>query len=292
MNLQELRRHKPQILSLAASLSAILSLAACAQPSTLSAPAVTPAELAAEQNAQENYLKDEKAKGLVHLAYNTKPVANRLDAVARRIAPAAVALCRELALYPDPRDCAYGIHASKGRDAEGNSKINASADGKAVYINTGMVRFTKDDNELAYIIGHEFAHNIMKHIDAQKQNAMAGAFLGALADGIAARYGAYSKKDSFTAAGAESGILAYSPAFEQEADYIGLYLTARAGYDYHRVPDVWRRMSLFDREFIYYTSTHPSNAERFVLMRKFIAEIDAKKAAKAPLFPEFKQAKK
>ncbi len=267
--------------------SLLLLLSACAQPVTFSAPPISPTELASEQMYQENYLKERKAQGLVHTV-KKRPVVPRLEAVAKRIAPAAVLLCRELGLRPDPRDCAYGIHASRGRNAKGDGLLNAYADGKGVAITTAMVNFTEDDNELAYIIAHEFAHNIMGHIESKQQNAMLGMILGAAADGLAARYGAYSKSSSMMNTAAQAGALAYSPAFEQEADYIGLYLLARAGYDYHQVAEVWRRMSLEDRDSIYYASTHPSNAERFVLMRKFIAEIDAKKAANAPLYPEFK----
>lgn len=271
------------------SLCCLLLLAACAQPVTVK-PTATPQEIALEAAAQEKFVMDEKAKGLVHGLYESKPMAPRLQAVASRIAPASVELCRALKLVPDPRSCAYGIRVKRSRNGEGTDTLNAYADGEQIYITSAMVRFADDDDQLAFIIAHEFAHNLMGHIDAKKQNLLVGMLIGAAADAVLASQGYNSGSASFMKAGAESGALVYSPEFEQEADYIGLYLMARAGYDFEDAPYFWRRMSVENQEAIYFTTTHPSNAERFVLMKKYIAEIKAKKAAGRPLFPEFQQA--
>jgi hypothetical protein len=59
--------------------------------------------------------------------------------------------------------------------------INAYADGKLVYVTTGMLRFANDE-ELQIVLGHEIAHNAERHIEAKKKDAGWGALFGAIAD--------------------------------------------------------------------------------------------------------------
>ncbi|MEK7244722.1 MAG: M48 family metallopeptidase, partial [Pseudomonadota bacterium] len=42
--------------------------------------------------------------------------------------------------------------------------VNAFADGKSIYIARGMMQFAETDEELATVVGHELAHNLMGHI--------------------------------------------------------------------------------------------------------------------------------
>ncbi len=76
-----------------------------------------------------------------------------------------------------------------------------------------MTSFARNDDELALVIAHEMAHNLMKHIEAKKQNAMGG-FLADLALAVLTR-GAYKDANFANAAGQ-----AYSQEFESEADYV------------------------------------------------------------------------
>lgn len=102
-----------------------------------------------------------------------------------------------------------------------NDAVNAYADGKAIYITSGMMRFTETDEELATVIGHELAHNQMDHIGKQSNNRVLGVILGAIvtvATGV----------DVTNLAG-NLGAGAFSQEFEAEADYVGIYATARAG---------------------------------------------------------------
>lgn len=43
------------------------------------------------------------------------------------------------------------------------NSLNAWSDGHYVAISTRMLRFAKDDAELAFIVAHEMAHNILNH---------------------------------------------------------------------------------------------------------------------------------
>jgi Zn-dependent protease with chaperone function len=159
--------------------------------------------------------------------------------------------------------------------------LNAYADGKAIAIFRGMLRFA-NDNELAIVIGHELAHNFMGHIEAGQRNNV----LGTIAEIIAASRGIPTQGALGSAIA-----LAYSPAFEAEADYVGLYVLARAGIAIQDAPKFWRRMAaanpggISQRGMI---ASHPATSARFVALEKTVQEIEAKRAAGQPLVPELK----
>jgi predicted Zn-dependent protease len=153
-----------------------------------------------------------------------------------------------------------------------------------------MVDFAKNDNHLAFVIAHEFAHNIMQHIAATRQNVTIGALLGTVADVAAGAAGA-NTQGLFGKVGSQQGLLKYSAAFEAEADYVGLYILARAGYKIEDAPDFWRIMSQANPDSVYVSSTHPTNPARTIAMGKTVAEIRAKQKAGQPLIPNIKPKK-
>jgi predicted Zn-dependent protease len=262
-------------------------LTACTRPTTLPV-SVTPQEIAAEEHYQKEYVKNTYASGYVHGVGNSASPQTRLQAVAPRVIQAAVKLCGEQKWRADARDCGYDISLTRPKANEGDT-VNAYADGKSIFITSAMVKFTRNDDELAFILAHETAHNVMEHISGLQQNALVGMLAGMAAD-IAMASAGGGNGSTFTQLGGSLAGQAYSPEFEAEADYIGLYLAARAGYDISGAPDMWRRMSLDNPDSIYLTSTHPSNAARYVSMRKTVAEIQGKQARGLPLVPEFKKA--
>src|SRR5690606_38594427 len=115
---------------------------------------------------------------------------------------------------------------------------NAYADGKNIVIYKGMMDFFKSDEELALVLSHELAHNSMKHIDAKKRNATLGGIIGLLVD-VAAAAGGVNTNGDFTRLAMNAGSGAYSVEFEQEADYVGLYFMAIAGYKIDDAPNFW-----------------------------------------------------
>jgi hypothetical protein len=78
------------------------------------------------------------------------------------------------------------------------------------------------------------------------------------------------------------------PVYEQDADYLGLYLAARAGYDISVAPGFWERFgrtvpfSLDQR--VWYS--HPGSPERAIALRSAVSEIRAKRERGVPLAPE------
>lgn len=197
------------------------------------------------------------------------PLADSLAGAAAEITLPAVPVCN------------YGLTAAK------DDMLNAWADGQNVTVTTAMMRFAADDDELAVVVAHELSHNAMRHMDAQRKNAGIGAIFGAILDVAAATQGV-NTQGSFTNQGAQLGATTFSQDFEREADYVGLYLLARAGRPLDVAPNFWRRMAQESPGSIKFASTHPTTAERFIRLEQAMAEIEQKRAAGAELSPTLK----
>lgn len=167
--------------------------------------------------------------------------------------------------------------------------VNAYADGEKVAIATGMMRFASDDNDLALVVAHELAHNAMGHISKAKLNALGGALIDGLLSGLTCAYGNVCPRGGYGLA--EAGRLAFSKEFEAEADYVGLYIAARAGINIDNAALFWRRMAALNPGSIEsnHSATHPSSPERFLAIQKTIREIKDKQDRGLPLLPELKK---
>ncbi|NNE58229.1 MAG: M48 family metalloprotease [Hellea sp.] len=144
-----------------------------------------------------------------------------------------------------------------------SSAINAYANGKSIVVTAGMMDFVESDDELAYIIGHELAHNTQSHI-----------------------------RKSITNYVLSLGGTRYTRGFESEADYVGLYFMVRAGYNPERVDDLWRRLARLSMRPIARAKTHPTYPGRALLIEKTRAEIEQKQQSGDILIPEPKRAPK
>jgi Zn-dependent protease with chaperone function len=174
------------------------------------------------------------------------------------------------------RICAYGFAV------ETKDEVNAHADGENIVITTGLMRFTQNDYELATVFGHEMAHNVMGHMGKKETNAA----IGGVFDVLFALFGG-NTQGAFGQMGAE----AYSKSFEAEADYVGLYLMARAGYPVDGAANIWRRFALTNPGSASATLavSHPPTPERFLALEQTAVEIDGKIKAGAPLNPEIEK---
>lgn len=183
---------------------------------------------------------------------------------------------RELTVVP-VKVCDYPVLLSS---AGGDSNaVNAFADGSNIHITPGMMRFANSDEELALVIGHELAHNTRNHIDAKLTNRFIGALLGAL---LGATVGV-----DMSQTGADIGTMAFSQGFEAEADYVGLYHSARAGYDISEAANFWRRMAAEHPDSIHSGgASHPSTANRYLAIEQTAEELQRKREAGLALIPE------
>jgi len=180
--------------------------------------------------------------------------------------------------------CAYPV----GID-QNDFRINAYADGQRIVITRGMLRFVENDTELALVVAHELAHNAMGHVPKKMTNALAGALGGLAVDLLLGSAGVHTGNQA-SQLGGQMGAMSHSVAFEQEADYVGMYFMARAGFETGNVATFWRRMAVEQGDAaVEIRRTHPTSPERFVAINATHQEIQAKKRAGQPLAPNLRR---
>ena len=175
---------------------------------------------------------------------------------------------REVDLY-SVRICKYPIILVQ------SDVINAFADGTRVIVTTGMLDFTANDAELAVVIGHEIAHNALTHIDDLR--------LSHVLDSLFNAHTGHQAELTAIATG-----FSFSKEFETEADYIGLYIAARAGHDLSAVGQFWERISrrAFTASSPAFSTTHPSYPDRIGAYKNTLREISNKIERSDPLLPK------
>jgi len=175
--------------------------------------------------------------------------------------------------------CDFGVTVMVG------DQVNAYTNGRTIRVMSGLLGMVVSDDELALVLSHEVGHNVMNHILLQKWQAMGGAAAGAFLDLLAAA-GGVDTHGKFINAGAEAGWRRHSVGRERQADYVGLYIMARAGYNIEVAPQLWRRMAALMPRRTEVMPTHPTPPDRIIAMEKTVAEIKAKQAAGQPLVPD------
>jgi hypothetical protein len=166
-------------------------------------------------------------------------------------------------------------------------EANAYTDFSKIVIQTGILRMTRSDADLATIVGHELGHVTMGHYRKQRMNALLGNVGGSVIDG-GFLLGGISTGGAFSNYLETAGRNAFSVGFELEADYVGVYYAARAGYDIAGAEEVWQRVSLEYPANIRKATSHPTTPVRYLQMRKVVAEITEKKAQDLPLMPKLR----
>lgn len=138
--------------------------------------------------------------------------------------------------------------------------------GKVVFYQ-GIMPICNGANGVAVVMGHEVAHAIARHGNERMSQGLATQ-VGGVALSVALRDKPEQTQQLFMAAygiGAQVGImLPYSRLHESEADKLGLYFMAMAGYNPQEAPAFWSRMAKQTTggsapEFL---STHPSHETR------------------------------
>lgn len=156
---------------------------------------------------------------------------------------------------------------------------NAFADGEDIFIYTGLLKEAENDHEVQVVLAHELAHNAMSHIVKSGRIGLAGSVLEALI---------FDEDDDADGVISDLAVLTFSPSFEREADYVGIYMLARAGLDTESAAAFWKRLAVEYPEENERTllATHPMHTERFLRMEKAHREIVEKLEDGSPLIPE------
>ena len=196
-----------------------------------------------------------------------KDVNARVDRIGQRLAAVANST-QVLAGYGNDRVFPFAWHFHIIDDKD----VNAfSLPGGQVYINSGLLKVVRSDDELAGVLGHEMTHSAHHHIQSlsHEQSKMSTAMMAGLLAAIIAHVPA--RDIGNLAAGAQYtqlGILntKYSQAAERDADHGGTILMAKAGFNPVGMMTFMQRLGDFENARPQVTlgilQDHPEAADR------------------------------
>ena len=145
--------------------------------------------------------------------------------------------------------------------------------GYKIGVYTGLLKYAKNQDQLATVMGHEIAHVIAKHGNERVSSQMATqAGLGIVA---AALGSTQNSNEAMILAGLGLGVqygitLPFSRSHESEADLIGLDLMAKAGFNPEESVPLWKNMSQSGAKPPEFMSTHPSSNTRIKQLKERI----------------------
>ncbi|CDR37252.1 CYFA0S01e08922g1_1 [Cyberlindnera fabianii] len=141
--------------------------------------------------------------------------------------------------------------------------------GGKVFVFSSIIPICKNDDGMATVLSHEFAHQLARHTGENMSKTPIYAALSLLL---------------YTLTGADMfnnlimNALVKMPAsreMETEADYIGLMLMSQACFDPREAPHVWERMTQFEKTAVgrsvpEFLSTHPASTRRIQNMEEWL----------------------
>lgn len=138
--------------------------------------------------------------------------------------------------------------------------LRAEANGTYVEITSALVAYAGDEGELAAVLAHELAHNVLEH---RRRLDVAG-----VRRGLLRFFGRNARLFRET---------------ESEADRLSVHLLDRAGYDPDAAARFWRRFG--PRSLGLGDSTHPAWRQRLAAIEEEARRIRAARAAGTPILP-------
>ena len=188
-------------------------------------------------------------------------------------------------LYPQRLPAEYAILVQTQ-----NSKINAYAAPGQIILTQRLVNFCLNDDELALIVGHEMAHQVLGHLIRGAAHRELGQLLGeAITAFSTLSLGRlmdwkHLKVDPDVRQVAQNAVVSvFSQDEEREADIYGAWYAFQAGYDLDRGAAVWERVAAVDEKdpFLttYFLASHPAPMERLARLKLVSQYFKAGRAA-------------
>jgi|SRR5579872_559775 len=213
-------------------------------------PLIVPAADQEQQIGQQVY-QQLKSQGKI---ITDSPYYNVLDPIAKRIAAVA-----------DPQ-YEYPFHFILVKDTQPNA---FAVPGGNVYVTQPLMTFVKNQEELAGVLCHETSHDIhhdvMHRINVDRNLSIGATLLGAILH--VGNAGA-----TLINLAANLQDLRFSRGIEENADHLGAYTCAHAGYNPWGMVWLMQRFQTIDTssppEFL---SDHPSDAKRISALRQEFA---------------------
>jgi membrane-associated protease RseP (regulator of RpoE activity) len=137
--------------------------------------------------------------------------------------------------------------------APGNA-INANANGLVAQISGRLVNWVQSEDELALVIAHEMAHNLLDHPKRlSEKSALSGLATSLGLSGRAQRQ------------------------MELDADRMGIIMAASAGYNYKIAPDFWARLNSNAPLAAFLATSHPTTRARRENAQGVVDELNSKR---------------
>lgn len=164
----------------------------------------------------------------------------------------------------------------------GDDVVNAAATrGNFVFVWTGLFRATYSDPELATVLAHEMGHVLANHTQSTPSEEASQIFAdisGNIASSIVSTQGPYGAFAQLAGILVSETIKAFAvnpeaQRQEFEADQIGLFLMADAGFDPKEAVDFWVRFGsqyASDASGLNFFSTHPTTEERIQSLQSLL----------------------
>jgi hypothetical protein len=201
---------------------------------------------------------------------------DRADRVFTRLLQANADVCRPFTrptgLDGEPRRQCDQVLVVTNENA-----VSAAAAPNTVTVSIGMLRFLRGDDDLAFILAHEMSHNIIEQASWREADDPFGRPLKIGL--VAARTDYASVRERFPEPDRGRDV-------EAAADYLGIYLAARAGFIMDKAGLLMRSLSALDPQSAPVADeTHPPIVRRYLAIEQAIREIAAKQTAGLPLIP-------
>lgn len=252
--------------TLTASILAAAILSGCAAPVVVTQPAPIPVPLPRSQpepvpspSVTRQQSPAQAARSFVSVVRTMEPAIER-ECLARRTAPI---------------NCDYQFVVDDRPGLEPNAFQTLGRDGRPIIgFTLSLLAAAQNDDELAFVVGHEASHHMLNHLTQRQNAASAGAVI---LTGLAAASGVdASSLEIAQRVGAQVGARYYSKEWELQADYLGAIVAIKGGYDpvrgarfFERMPDPGDRI----------LGSHPSRAARQQQVSKAVADVVAGRAS-------------
>lgn len=171
---------------------------------------------------------------------------------------------------------------------QGDDVVNAAATrGNYVFVWTGMLNLAGNNGELATVLAHEIGHLLANHTKAtpaEEASEIMAKVSGNIAGQVVAMQPEFSALAQLAAVVVSEAIKAIavnpeSQRLEMEADHIGFFLMADAGFDPRQALSFWTKMSYSSANTglpLTFLSSHPSSEERLEALQALLPEATAR----------------
>ncbi len=160
-----------------------------------------------------------------------------------------------------------------------SNEVNAFCmPGGKVVVYSGIMPLAGGENGLAVIMGHEIAHAIARHGNERMSQQLIAEAGGATFAALLSQKPQQAQDIFNTAYGVGSTltVLKYSRTHESEADEMGLYFMAIAGYNPEEAISFWQRMAAKGgQKPPQFLSTHPSDETRISQLKGWMPKAKA-----------------